>query len=125
MLFEIKHLRKSNPVIVHADNIKSFQIRKTAESKLKYLLKFKEMPNKPTKTPELDPSSNSKDTAETPRVRKANAPKTNRELCIPTSDPPRMFCDKVFKRRENLRRHFHNRHYDYDEQLISDFNLCF
>lgn len=46
------------------------------------------MPNKPTKTPELDPSSNSKDAAETPRVRKANAPKTNRELCIPTSDPP-------------------------------------
>lgn len=30
MLFEIKHSRKFNPVIVYADNIKSFQIRKTA-----------------------------------------------------------------------------------------------
>lgn len=33
VLFEIKHSRKSNPVIVHADNIKSFQIRKTAALK--------------------------------------------------------------------------------------------
>lgn len=89
VLFEIKHSRKSNPVIVHADNIKSFQIRKTAELKLKHLLKFKEMPSKTVNTPELDPSSNSKDAAETPRVGKANAPKTNPKLCIPIQDPPR------------------------------------
>uniref|UniRef100_A0A8W8M7I2 Uncharacterized protein n=1 Tax=Magallana gigas TaxID=29159 RepID=A0A8W8M7I2_MAGGI len=49
----------------------------------------KEMPSKTVNTPELDPSSNSKDAAETPRVGKANAPKTNPKLCIPIQDPPR------------------------------------
>uniref|UniRef100_K1Q4K3 Uncharacterized protein n=1 Tax=Magallana gigas TaxID=29159 RepID=K1Q4K3_MAGGI len=69
--------------------MKSSQIRKTAEVKLKHLLKFKEMPSKTVITPELDPSSNLKDAAETPRVGNASASKTNPKLCIPIQDPPR------------------------------------
>ena len=88
MLFEIRHSRKSNPVIVHADNLKSFQIRKTARLKLKHLLKIKEIPEKTSETPKLDPSSTSKETAESPRMRKVSAPKTNRGPCITAAEPP-------------------------------------
>ena len=72
VLFEIKHSKNSKAVIVHADNLKSFHVRKTAKANLQKMLKTTETPTKPVKAPELDPRQISDDVNKVQTPRKPN-----------------------------------------------------
>ena len=57
---------------MHADNLKSFHVRKTAQTNLQKLLKTTETPTKPVKAPELDLRQISDDVNKVLTLRKPN-----------------------------------------------------
>ena len=64
--------KNSKAVIVHADNLKSFNVRKTAKTNLQKLLKTTKTPTKPVKAPELDLRQISDDVNKVLTARKPN-----------------------------------------------------